>query len=283
MPNGGWCAVRYFDASAWVGSWPFRPSGAARTPAALERLLLAHGVEGACAAPLEPILAPDPMPANLAFLEAVRRRRGGRFRWVPAVIVDPTLEGGEADVRHCLELGARCLKVLPSYHLYAEVAVAAAASTPWVRPAAEAGHRALDALCALAASSGVPVAVQLRLQDERAQHPLMRVPGVPPADVAALARGHPNTRFVACGAYLAELAALAPAGNVAVELSFVEGEDTLAQALARVGAGRVLLGTHAPLHYVRAGLAKVEAAAGVTPEVRAAVGWGNAEALWGKP
>jgi hypothetical protein len=275
--------MRYFDASAWVGAWPFRPS-AARTPAALERLLRAQGVTGACAAPLEAVLAPDPMPANVAFLRAVARSRAaGGFCWVPAAVVDPTLDGWEDGARRCLSLGARCLKVLPNYHLYSAGVPAAAAAVPWVPRAAEAGRRGLEALCAMAAAAGVPVAVQLRLQDERAQHPLLQVPGVPAPEVAALALRHPGTRFLACGAYLAELPALAPPANLAVELSFVEGEDTLAQALATVAAPRVLVGTHAPLFYVRAGIAKVDAAAAVAPEVRAAVASANAEALWGRP
>ena len=270
-------ATRCFDASAWVGSWPFR-SAAAETPAALERLLQPHGVEGACAAPLEAVLAPDPMPVNLAFLRAVRRRQGGSFRWVPAVVVDPTLAGWDDGLRRCLALGARCVKVLPNYHLYAP---GQDGSTVWVPRAAEAGRRALDELCGLAAAAEVPVGVQLRVQDERAQHPRMKVPGVPPTEVAALALRHPGTRFLACGAYLAELPAFATAPNLSAEMSFVEGEDTLAQALGHLPATRLVLGTHAPLFYVWAGLAKVLAAGSLAPEVRAAVASGNAEALWG--
>jgi len=277
MIGGGGC-----DASAWVGRWPFRVPGAQTVPA-LERLLAAHGLSGAVAAPLDAVLCPDPMLYNEPFLAAVRRRASG-FRWLPAAVVDPTLGGFAEAARRCLALGARCFKVLPNYHLYPVVerglSRAEALGVPWVKEAARGGLDGLDQLCRLAAGEGVPVSVQIRLQDERAQHPLMRVPPVPAAEVAELAARHPDCRFVVSGAYHAELAALGRSENIWVEISFVESEDTLAGAAAHVSWNRLLLGTHAPFFYPAVALAKVEAA-GVGEDERRAVARGNAEGLWG--
>lgn len=266
-----------FDASVWVGRWPFRP--AALTLPALEARLRAHGVEGACVAPVAAVLAPDPLPLSLALCRAAGRRRRG-FRWVPAAIIDPSLAGWEGGAAACLRLGARCLKVVPNYHLYPVVAGGTVSGVaPWVPRAADGGLRGLDALCRLAADSGVPVAVQMRLQDERTHHPLMRVPAVPAREVAALAARHPDARFLACACFLGDLAALGAAANVWVELSHVEGRDTLVDALRHVPAGRLLVGSHSPLLYTAAAVAKVESA-GAPVEVREAVAHGNADRLW---
>jgi predicted TIM-barrel fold metal-dependent hydrolase len=88
----------------------------------------------------------------------------------------------------------------------------------------------------------------------------------------------PDARFLACGVYQAELAALAKAPNVAVELSSVESGDALANALAVIGPERLLLGTHAPVYEPAPGVAKVAGA--VHDSVAAHVGWKNAKAFF---
>jgi predicted TIM-barrel fold metal-dependent hydrolase len=269
--------VAYFDASVWSGRWPFAPVGASL--AALERELAAQGAEGALVSPAEAVLAPEPQAENLALLAAVRRRRRG-FGWLVAAVVDPSRAGWQEAAERCLALGARCLKVLPGYHMYPVVEGGTyAGDAPWVAEAARAGRQGLWGLCRLAAARGVPLAVQMRLQDERGHHPLMRVPGLPAAEVAALAAEHPDARFLACGAYLRDLGPLGAAPNVWVETSFVEGHDTLAQAVTRVPPERLLAGTHAPLFCPGAGVAKLEAAT-VPAEVREAVARVNARRLW---
>lgn len=267
--------MTFFDASVWVGRWPFRP--AALTLPGLEARLRTHNVEGACVAPVEAVLAPDPLPLSLALCRLAGRRRSG-FRWVPTAVIDPSLRGWEEGAQASLRLGARCLKVVPNYHLYPVVPGGrVSAPAPWVPRSAEEGLRGLHALCALAAATGVPVAVQVRLQDERTHHPLMQVPAVPAAEVAALAAQHPDGRFIACGCTLGELAAFASARNVWVELSHVEGRETLVDALTRVPAERLLFGSHSPILYTAAAVAKVEAA---PVDVREAVARGNARGLW---
>jgi predicted TIM-barrel fold metal-dependent hydrolase len=58
--------------------------------------------------------------------------------------------------------------------------------------------------------------------------------------------------------FQSELAGIAGSANVSAELSSVESGDTLSNALAVIGDDRVLLGTHAPIYYPAAGVAKVE-------------------------
>ncbi len=247
------------DTSVFVGTWPFRclPH---RTVPALKAYLTARGVLQAWVAPVEAILYPDPMQANEPLLAEVA---GDPF-WVPVAVLDPTLPTWREDALACLGRGARAFKLTPNYH----------------------GYRLTDPVAtevaALAAETGALLCVQLRVMDERAHHPLMKVPGVPAADVVALAASYPQVRFLACGAYFAELRALRPAANVWAELSFVETGNTLRAAVTELGAERVVFGSHSPFFYFEAVAAKLVAdPADVSPEVVEMVGRGNAAGMLG--
>ena len=230
-----------FDASAWVGVWPFG-AGRHETLSALIDALLAQGIDGAAVSPVRAVLAPEPMSWNLALLDDVRReaRTGFTLAWVP--VINPALPGWERDLDACLGAGGDlpgAVRLIPNYHGYA-------------------ANDAVAVDCARRiAAAGRPVIVQMRMQDERAHHPLMLVPGVDPGAVARLAHAVPGARFIAGSPYMAELATLAPAPNVAAELSMVENGDTLPSALAVLGPHRLLFGTHAPLHYPAPSVAKL--------------------------
>jgi hypothetical protein len=253
--------VKLFDASAWVGAWPFG-AGRHETLSALIDALLAQGIDGAAVSPVRAVLAPEPMSWNLALLDDVRReaRTGFALSWVP--VINPTLTGWERDLDACLDAGGDlpgAVRLIPNYHGYA----------PDAPVAIECVRRV--------AAVGRPVIVQLRMQDERAHHPLMLVPGVDPGAVVRLAQAVPEARIIAGAPYMAELATLAPAPNVAVELSMAENGDTLPSALAALGPDRLLFGTHAPLHYPAPSVAKLRGA----DDVLAVVAGGTARAAMG--
>ncbi len=269
----------FWDASAWIGSWPFDGQGPCTLPR-LQRLLGEAGIAGGVISPLGAVLATDPAPANRALLPAVRRAGPG---WVAAPVINPALGDWEAETFRCLRQGARGVRLVPSYHLYPLEAAGLprfeALAVSWVPRAARDALDGLDGLCRLAAAEAIPVAVQMRVSDERAHHPWMRVPGVPPAEVAALARRHPDGRFVACGATFGDLEVLGAVDNVWVEVSFVEASETLIAAVALVRPERVLLGTHAPMFYPAVAVAKV-GASDLPEAVRLQIAGGNARDLW---
>jgi hypothetical protein len=93
--------------------------------------------------------------------------------------------------------------------------------------------------------------------DERAHHPLMKVPGVSLDGVVWLSGAAPAARILTCGIFQSELAAIADAPRISAELSSIESGDTLAKALAVLGRDRLMLGTHAPIYYPAPGVAKV--------------------------
>lgn len=250
--------TRWIDTSVFCGAWPFRSHGY-RTPAALREYLVARGVTQAWVASAEAILYPDPMQGN----EPLWRVAEGDpfFQLVP--VIDVTLPTWQRDLRLCLEMwGCRAVKLVPNYHGYSLV------------------DARVEELVCLVAECGVPICVQIRMMDERAHHPLMKVPGVPVTEVAELARRNPEARFLACGAYQVELKELSQVSNVWAELSFVESARTLVQAVGILGAERLVFGSHSPLLTFEAGAAKLNVDEDeVAAELARRVQETNAEAL----
>ena len=252
---------RIVDASVFCGCWPFR-SLPRRAPEELKAHLRRNGISRAWVAAAEAILCPDPMQANGPFFSAVE---GDDF-FVPVAIINPTLGTWRRDAETCLrKRGARAVKLVPNYHRY------------------ELSDPRVSDLAAFAARGGVPVCIQVRMMDERAHHPLMKVPAVPPDDIAALAGRHPGTRFLACSPYGGQLEKLSEAPNVWAEISFVESDRALRAAVEAMGPGRVVFGSHSPLLYFQAEAAKLDVdPAEVAPGVVNAVRESNAAALLGR-
>lgn len=246
------------DTSVFCGHWPFRSVGGA-TPAELKALLSASGVTQAWVAPLEGLFYWDSMEANEALAEALQ---GDPF-FLPVAWINVSLPTWRKDARESLErLHGRAFKLAPNYHQY------------------ELSDLRVLELAGLAREANVPVCVQLRMQDERGHHPLVKVPGVPAEAVATLAGKAIATRFLACGAYLKELKALRSAANVWAELSFAEWELALRKALEAFPVERMVFGSHSPLHYTGAEAAKLDVSAeDIPPEQVAAVRELNAKAL----
>ncbi len=248
------------DTSVFCGHWPFRRLSH-RTPESLKLHLKAKAVSQAWVAAAEAILCPDPMQANEPLFEAIQ---GDDF-FVPVAVIDVTLATSLHDGERCLrEWGCRALKLFPNYHGY------------------DLADPRVGELVELARGADATVCVQLRMMDERSHHPLMKVPDVPATDVADLAKEHPGARFLACGAYQANLKPLGEAANVWAEISLVESEQALKTAVDALGPDRVVFGSHSPLLYFEAVAAKLDVdPIDVSPEVIHAVGEANARALLG--
>ncbi|MBI3830476.1 MAG: amidohydrolase family protein [Planctomycetes bacterium] len=248
------------DTSVFFGAWPFRRLDHS-APAELKAHLSACRVAEAWVAPFEGIFYQDPMTANEALFEKIR---GDRF-FVQTGVLDLSLPAWRRDAEACLNnLGCGAFKLFPNYHRYALNLPSAAE------------------LAELAAKAGVPVCVQLRMQDERGHHPLVKVPGVEVKDLIELAQRCPRTRFLACAGYLRDLKEMRETKNIWAEPSFVESENTLKSAVHAFGSERLVFASHSPLYYFEAAAAKLDVAAeDVSAEVVAAVGSGNVRSLRG--
>ncbi|MBA3529762.1 MAG: hypothetical protein H0T91_10730, partial [Propionibacteriaceae bacterium] len=110
-----------FDASAWAGMWPFTASAPTFLPE-LCKNLIAAGISGAAVSPLNAVLAPEPMGANLALIDQAGLLASDDFEIRVVPVLDPSLPGWERDLEKLLSehealIGA--VKILPNYHNYA--------------------------------------------------------------------------------------------------------------------------------------------------------------------
>jgi predicted TIM-barrel fold metal-dependent hydrolase len=137
--------------------------------------------------------------------------------------------------------------------------------------ACRANDRRVDPIAERAAELGVPIL----------QHAWYLAGGNPdghssPADVAELARRHPDTRIVMAhlsGAGERGLADIAPHENISVDTSGGEPEAGLVElAVNRLGAHRVVLGTDTPIRSYGVTLGKVRDASLTAKEKRLILG-----------
>lgn len=228
------------DASVFVGHWAFSNAPVTSVATIIEGLQ-AGGIDGAAFVPVEAVLAPEPMAANRRLFADLTTKPGSFVR-VALPILNPSLPGWEGDFAACMEAGGpmvRGIKITPNYHDYT-------LDSPSV-----------DALARRCAMQGIALCIQVRMEDERSHHPLMKVPAASPAAVTEFAGRHDSLPILVCGAYMSELAGYREYANVSAELSFVESGWLLRDALRFLGGDRLLIGTHAPLHMAATGIAKL--------------------------
>jgi len=250
------------DTNVSLGQWPFRriPGD---TPADLVARLKRRHVVQAWAGSFEGVFHRDLTSAN-ARLAKVCAAAGPEFL-LPFGSVNPKSPGWREDLRFCHEVhGMRGIRLHPNYHGYA------LADTEFSDVLREACDRKLI------------VQLVLAMEDERTQHPLMRVPPVDPTQLARILRGVPDVRLVVlnrvrtpAGEALVELAR---AGEVYFDVAMIEGAGCAGELLSVISEKRMVFGSHAPFQYFESALLKIKES-GITGEWEAAVLAGNARRL----
>ncbi len=220
------------DANAYLGNWPFRPLRYT-TPDALLGKLDALGIERAVVSPLPNVFYKDQLAGNRVLHDQVKTHAD---RFLPAFTLNPTFPGWEEDLAICVEeFGMGVMRLHPNYHRFALDSAA--------------GNAALAA----ARAHNFVVILTVGIEDTRHHHPLVKVPDVPGAELAAAVSAFPDVRFlIAAGAFAALNAVWAEAtrrDNLYVEISRVQGPvGDIEKLCATMGADHVLFGTNLPLH-----------------------------------
>ncbi|WP_415910958.1 hypothetical protein [Oleiharenicola sp. Vm1] len=242
-----------FDASAWIGRWPFS-FAPAHTPRSLAAHLARHGIGPALVSPLDAVFAPAPQPANRALLAGTR----GLRRLLPVPVINPALASWREDLAEvAADRRVRAVRLLPNYHAYR-------LSAP-----------AVDELLAALARRRLRLIVQMQLIDHRHEYHALSLKPVPADDLDALLRRHRPRPILASGLLRPDLIKLARRHpHLLADLSFAEWHDTMEHLAARVPTRQLAFASHTPFLITAAARAKLDSST-LSASRRAQVAAGN--------
>jgi predicted TIM-barrel fold metal-dependent hydrolase len=244
------------DVNVSLFRWPFRRLAGDNT-AGLVAALRKHNVVQAWAGSLEGVFHKDLTSANARLADECRRFGAGMLK--PFGSINPKLPDWQEDLRRCHhEHQMPGIRLHPNYHGY------------------DLKDHAFSELLHLAAARRLVVQLAVRIEDERTQHPLMRVSPVDISPLANLLKSEPEARLVILNSdplhNLEQSQDLLSAGNVSFDISMVEGVAGVARLAKKLSIERVLFGTHYPLFYFDSALLKVREAEFNDAETRAVLG-----------
>ena len=230
------------DTNVSLSRWPFRRL-AGDEPAELVARLREHGVAQAWAGSFDGIFHKDIAGVNARLAKDCRAFGQGFL--VPFGSINPKLPGWQEDFRRCPEQhGMPGIRVHPNYHAY------------------ELEDPAFAELLSLAARRRLIVHLALCMEDERTQHPLMRVAPVDLTPLAGQIKKVPEARLMILNCHPRVnqelLPPLASAGEVYFEFSMVEGIGGVARLVKQVSPERVVFGSNFPLFFFESAVLKVQ-------------------------
>ena len=250
------------DSNVSLSRWPFRRLPGDE-PEDLVARLRKRKVTQAWASTFDALLHEDIAGVNARLAADCRRYGSGVL--LPFGTVNVRLPDWKEDLRRCVEEHRmRGIRLYPNYQGYSIT------DAPFIE------------LLGLAAARALVVQIALAMEDERTQHPLIRVREVPLAPLAEIIRKFPGLRLQILnsrGLNPDAFAKLTSAGEVYSDFSIVEGVHGLSR-LVKQSPDRLVFGSHFPFFYFESSLLKLQEA-GLSETQRLALLSGNAARLLG--
>lgn len=241
------------DVNVNLSRWPFRRLKGDE-PSELVAMLQQRGVTQAWAGSFDGLLHKDIAGVNER-LAADCRRWGGKTLMAFGT-VNPKLPDWEEDLRRCAEVHLMPgIRLHPNYHGYA------LDDPDFAR------------LLKLAAERRMVVQLALKMEDDRVQHPLLRVPPVDASALPALLAGIPGLRLMILngpGPLPREAVSKLGAAGVYFDIAMLEGITGVARLGEQIPMERICFGSHFPFFTWEAARLKV-VESGLEPAPEAAV------------
>jgi predicted TIM-barrel fold metal-dependent hydrolase len=217
------------DVNANLSRWPFRRLRGDETPE-LVAMLRTRGVDQAWVASFDGLLHKDIAGVNERL--ASECRRFGEGFLLPFGTVNPKLPDWEEDLRRCAEVHRMPgIRLHPNYHNY---------------PLDDADFAKL---LKGAAQRGLAVQLALKMEDDRTQHPLLRVPPVDASGLVELMAGVPGLRLMILngpGPLPRDAVPKLAAAGVSFDIAMLEGIQGVARLIDQIGLEHVVFGSHFP-------------------------------------
>ncbi|MGB0579727.1 MAG: amidohydrolase family protein [Limisphaerales bacterium] len=232
--------MKIIDANVHLFRWPFRRLGLDDTSALVAKLR-SLGVVEAWAGSYEALLHRDLSAVNERLVTECRQRGEGILR--PVGAINLSLPDWEEDLRRCLEnYKMSVLRVYPNYH------------------GTELSDPVFAKFLKLTASKAL-VQIAVMMEEERTQHPMMKIPHVNVTPLPALLKSIPKARVMLLNCFRAvrgkPLLELVATERVWFDISTLEGMSGIERMLKQIPANRIVFGTHAPLYLPESAVLKL--------------------------
>jgi uncharacterized protein len=251
------------DVNVYTAHWPFRRVPGDE-PETLVAKLREQNVIQAWTGSFDGVFHRDIAAVNERLVKVCRERGEGLL--VPFGSVNPALPDWEDDLRRCHEVhGMRGIRLHPNYHGY------------------KLDDPKFATLLAAATDRRLIVQLAISMEDERTQSPLMLVPHVDAAPLAALVKSLPALRIVLLNAFrglaIPKVADLIAAGQVYADIAMLEGVGGVSRLIEQTTSERILFGSHFPFFYHDSATLKLRESPLALPQLKA-VALENAKRLF---
>jgi predicted TIM-barrel fold metal-dependent hydrolase len=236
------------DTNVHLFDWPFRRLKYAQTTALLAKLKK-HRITQAWAGTFQALLHKNLDAANARLTDECRRHGEGFF--IPMGSVNPVWPDWEEDLRRCHEVHhMNGIRLYPNFHSY------------------RLDRPEFARLLELATARGLLVQIVIEMEDERVHHPIVTLPPVDAAPLAAVLKDVPQTRVQLLNGLTALQrggSALAQETSVVFDIANLEGTGAVGRLIegkhgsirTQVPASRLLFGSHAPYFPCEAALLRL--------------------------